>query len=88
MEEESQPDNCYGLFNLSTGESISWFDFASEIKRRSKQFSKVKLVKINTEEYKTAAKRPLYSVLDNSKVRNTFEVQIDGWLDYLNTCFD
>ena len=47
---------------------------------------KVKVNAIETFQYPTAAKRPYYSVLNKSKVKNTFQVEIPYWKDSLIDC--
>ena len=52
-----------GLFHSSNEGEVSWFGFANEIVKRLNL--NVDVVPIKTEEYKTKAMRPKYSVLDN-----------------------
>lgn len=54
----------------------SWFDFANEIKGSAKGFAGKSVEGISTEEYLTPAKRPAWSVLDNSETKG---VIIGDW---------
>jgi dTDP-4-dehydrorhamnose reductase len=45
-----------------------------------------KIHPIKSEEYKTAAKRPAYSVLDKTKIKETFKTPIKHWEDALTMC--
>jgi dTDP-4-dehydrorhamnose reductase len=67
----------YGVYHYSNSGTISWYDFAVEI---FKQFGKTIEVKpIKTKDYPTAAKRPKYSVLDTTKIKNNFNCTIKDW---------
>ena len=72
----------YGVYHYSNLGAISWYDFAVEI---FKQFGKTIEVKpIKTKDYPTAAKRPKYSVLDTTKIKNNFDCTIKDWQGSLN----
>jgi len=69
------------LFHFSNEGVCSWYDFAKaifEIKGIN-----VKVNAIETFQYLTAAKRPSYSVLNKSKIKNKFQVEIPNWKDSL-----
>ncbi|WP_179333992.1 dTDP-4-dehydrorhamnose reductase [Winogradskyella costae] len=69
--------SAYGTYHYSNEGEISWYDFAKEIFRLSE--SSIKLNKIETKDYPTPAKRPKFSVLDTSKLANTFHISIPEW---------
>ena len=72
------------LFHFSNEGVCSWYDFASaifEIKGL-----KVKVNAIETFQYPTAAKRPSYSVLNKSKIKNKFQIKIPNWRNSLTVC--
>lgn len=73
----------YGLYHYSNGGIASWFDFAKEILKLSG--TKIKLKPISTTEYPTSAKRPAFSVIDTSKIKNTLGVAIPFWKDSLKS---
>jgi dTDP-4-dehydrorhamnose reductase len=75
-----------GIYNYSNDGVISWFDFAMLIKELSG--SPCKINPIPTSAYPTAAKRPAYSVLDNSKIQEIFNIGVKGWKESLATCLD
>jgi dTDP-4-dehydrorhamnose reductase len=67
----------YGVYHYSNLGTTSRYDFAVEI---FKQFGKTIEVKpIKTKDYPTAAKRPKYSVLDTTKIKNNFYCTINDW---------
>jgi dTDP-4-dehydrorhamnose reductase len=47
--------------------SVSWFDFAREVAVQLPEGDKYILIPVSTQEFPTAAKRPAFSVLDNSE---------------------
>ena len=67
----------------------SWCDFADEIFQQAKVLGLVDqnfIVKpINTSEFPTKAKRPMYSVLDTEKIIKSYGVVIPKWKDELNS---
>ncbi|MCK0158135.1 dTDP-4-dehydrorhamnose reductase [Cellulophaga sp. F20128] len=65
--------NKYGLYHYSNEGKISWYEFATEIFKQ--KGLKTKVNPIATEEYPTPARRPLYSVLDNSKIKERFKLE-------------
>ena len=79
-EEHSQP----GIFNYCNAGIISWYEFAKAIKKYIK--SKCIIDPITTSEYPVTAKRPPYSVLDTTKIKETYNVAIPNWKDSLQTC--
>ena len=72
------------LYHYSNEGVISWYDFASAIMEISNIGCKV--IPIETKDYPTLTKRPLYSVLDKSKIKSDFKVIIPHWRDSLANC--
>ena len=66
-----------GVYNYSDEGVCAWFDFASEI--NSQLGHTCRIVPCRSEEYPTPAERPHYSVLDKSKVKRDFGVEIPYW---------
>ena len=73
-----------GIFNYSNSGVINWYEFALAIKELSG--SKCIVHPIPTSQYPTPAKRPQYSVLDTSKIRQTFGIGIPEWKESLKKC--
>lgn len=71
----------YGIYHFSNEGIASWFDFAKEIFRINKVT--IELNPIPTEAFPTPAKRPKYSVLDKSKIKNVFGIVIKEWKEAL-----
>lgn len=64
----------YGVYNFSNEGQCSWYDFAKEIFRVNN--ISINLQPIATSAYPTPAKRPAYSVLDKSKIKEVFGIEI------------
>ena len=73
-----------GIYNYSNEGIISWFEFAQAIKEIINCPCEVKPIK--TADYPTPAKRPAYSVLDKTKIQETFGVQLKDWRESLGIC--
>lgn len=67
----------YGIYNFSNEGSCSWYDFAKKIFEVNK--ITIDLKPIPTSSYPTPAVRPKYSVLDKSKIKKTFNIEIRAW---------
>lgn len=76
----------YGIYHYSNEGVASWYDFAKAIFDISG--TNVKALPIKTSEYPTKAKRPAYSVMDKSKIKHTFNIEIPYWRDSLAICID
>ena len=72
------------IYHFSNEGVASWYDFANAIMDLSKLDCHVK--PIETKDYPTAAKRPHFSVLNKSKIKNDFEIEIPYWRDSLLVC--
>jgi len=77
--------NC-GLYHYSNEGIASWYDFAKAIFDLTS--INVRVNPIKTEEYPTPAKRPHFSVMDKSKIKNTFNLKIPYWRDSLKLCIE
>lgn len=73
--------DVYGIYNFSNEGHCSWFDFAKEIFRINN--IRIDLKPIPTSLYPTPAERPKYSVLDKTKIKSTFGIQINDWKESL-----
>jgi dTDP-4-dehydrorhamnose reductase len=67
-----------GIYHLSAAGETSWYEFALAIFSLTGP-GRMKLKRITTPEYPTAATRPLYSVLSNEKIRNAAGIALPGW---------
>ncbi len=76
----------YGIYHYSNEGVTSWYDFAKAIFDISG--TAVKTIPLRTDEYPTKATRPAYSVMDKSKIKKTFGIEIPYWRDSLITCIN
>ena len=72
------------IYNYSNEGVLSWYDFAKEIMRMAKLNCVIN--PIETKEYPTPATRPHYSLLNKSKIKQTFNITIPYWKDSLDEC--
>jgi dTDP-4-dehydrorhamnose reductase len=72
------------LYHFSNEGVASWYDFSIAIMALGKVNCHVK--PIETKDYVTLAKRPSFSVLNKSKIKNDFEIEIPYWRDSLALC--
>ncbi len=73
-----------GIFHYSNEGRISWYEFALAI--RELTGSSCPIRPIPTEAFPTPAKRPRFSLLDKSLIRNTYDLRIEDWKTSLTTC--
>ena len=70
-----------GIYHFSNSGSCTWFDFAKAI--LNKHNSQTEITAVKSSEFPTKARRPSYSVLDNSKITKVFKYKFKNWLDAL-----
>ena len=78
--------NKSGLFHYSNEGEISWFEFAKSIR----EFYNLdcKIIGVSSKEFKTLAKRPQYSLLNKSKIKTTFNLEIPNYKQSLKNCIE
>ncbi len=74
-----------GVFHFSNEGVISWYDFTKAIHRLA-GIKDCMVKPLHTSEYPTAARRPAYSVLDKTKIKETYGVTIPYWEESLAAC--
>lgn len=81
--EDGQLDKT-GIYHFSNEGAVSWYDFAKAISEIGGTICDIR--PCHTEEYPSKARRPRFSVLDKTKVKETFKVTIPYWRDSLADC--
>ena len=76
-----------GIYHFSNEGVCSWYDFTQMIHHLA-GIDSCRLKPLHTEEYPAKAKRPHYSVLDKTKIKDTFGIEIPYWVDSLKECVD
>ncbi|RZK92457.1 MAG: dTDP-4-dehydrorhamnose reductase [Pedobacter sp.] len=79
-------NNSYGVYHYSNEGVTSWFDFARAIFDISG--TAVKANPIPGSAYPTKARRPAFSVMDKTKIKETFGLNIPYWRDSLAICIN
>ena len=79
-------NNSVEVFHYSNAGLCSWYDFALEIFRIKNIKTLVNAVK--TSEFPMLVKRPTYSVLDKSKIKTRFDLEITSWEASLSFAFE
>ena len=74
-----------GVYHFSNEGVCSWYDFTKAIHRLA-GITTCSVKPLHTSEYPTKAKRPHYSVLDKTKIKNMYGIEIPYWEDSLKEC--
>ena len=74
-----------GIYHFSNEGVISWYDFTKAIHRIA-GITTCHVRPLHTSEYPTPAKRPHYSVLDKTKIKQTYALEIPYWEESLAEC--
>ena len=74
-----------GIYHFSNEGVTSWYDFTKAIHRLA-GITTCHVRPLHTSEYPTPAKRPHYSVLDKTKLKQTYAVEVPYWEESLETC--
>ena len=74
-----------GVYHFSNEGVISWYDFTKAIHRIA-GITTCHVRPLHTSEYPTPAKRPHYSVLDKTKIKQTYDIEIPYWEESLREC--
>ena len=76
-----------GIYHYSNEGVCSWYDFTKAIFELG-GITTCALKPLHTDEYSTPAARPHYSVLDKTKIKQTYGVEVPYWMDSLRECVE
>lgn len=76
-----------GVYHFSNEGVISWYDFTKAIHRIA-GITSCHVRPLHTSEYPTPAARPHYSVLDKTKMKQTYGIEIPYWEESLRECVE
>ena len=76
-----------GIYHFSNEGVCSWYDFTIAIHRIA-GITACKVRPLHTDEYPAKAPRPNYSVLDKTKIKTTFGIEIPHWEESLTKCIN
>ena len=76
-----------GIYHYSNEGVCSWYDFTKVIAEYA-DHTNCDIQPCHSEEFPSPVKRPAYSVLDKTKIKQTFGVKVPYWIDSLKVCLD
>lgn len=76
-----------GIYHFSNEGVCSWFDFTKVIAEMAGNIG-CDIQPCHSDEFPSPVKRPAYSVLDKTKIKETFGVKIPYWTESLKTCIN
>ena len=76
-----------GVYHFSNEGVISWYDFTKAIHRIA-GITTCHVRPLHTAEYPTPAHRPHYSVLDKTKIKQVYHIEIPYWEESLKECIE
>lgn len=89
---DKAPRDVSGIYNLTASGQTSWHGFARAINEQANNMQLLTnmpaIRSITTDEYPTAATRPLYSVLSHDKLYEKFGLFPEDWQDGLRRCME
>lgn len=74
-----------GIYHYSNEGVCSWYDFTKMITEYSGQ-NECDIQPCHSNEFPSPVKRPAYSVLDKTKIKETFQIKVPYWTDSLKVC--
>ena len=81
-------DQWYGgIYHYSNEGVISWYDFTKAIHRLA-GITTCDVQPCHSDEFPSKVRRPHFSVLDKTKVKETFGVEVPHWYESLINCID
>lgn len=78
-------DGNEGIYHFSNEGVCSWYDFATEIAIAAGNTA-CKVLPCHSSEFPSPVTRPSFSVLDKSKIKSTFGIEIPHWRDSMLYC--
>lgn len=76
-----------GIYHYSNEGVCSWFDFTKKIAEIAGNIN-CDIQPCHSEEFSSSVKRPAYSVLDKTKIKETFRIKVPYWTDSLKICIN
>ena len=74
-----------GIYHYSNEGVCSWYDFTKMIAEIAGN-TDCDIQPCHSDEFPSKVRRPSYSVLDKTKIKDTFKIRIPYWTDSLKTC--
>jgi dTDP-4-dehydrorhamnose reductase len=80
-------DSKTGIYHYSNEGVCSWFDFAKMIAQMAGN-TECEIAPCHSEDFPSPVKRPSFSVLDKTKIKDTFGLTVPYWTDSLSKCIN
>ena len=80
-----EADSCHGTYHYSGEGVCSWYDVARRVAVRAGRGGSV-VTPCHSSEFPSPVERPAYSVLDKTKIKERFGVEVPYWTDSIDTC--
>ena len=74
-----------GIYHFSNEGAVSWYDFTKAIHRIA-GITTCHVRPLHTDEYPAKAPRPAFSVLDKTKIKQTYDIDVPYWEESLREC--
>ena len=87
IEKSDKAKEYIGIYHYSNEGVCSWYDFTKAIQEYSGQ-TNCRVLPCHSDEFPSPVKRPNYSVLDKTKIKETFGIEIPYWTDSLKKCLN
>ena len=82
-------ENKVGIYHLVADGSCSWYEFAEQIiSQTNPQFNINNLHSIESHKFPTKTKRPKNSILNNAKIKQSFNLELSNWKIELEKVID
>lgn len=88
--ERENPHGVYsktGIYHFSNEGVCSWYDFTKKIAELAGHTA-CDIEPCHSDEFPSPVKRPAYSVLDKTKIKQTFGIKVPYWTDSLTVCME
>ena len=93
-ESDSGKNIPFGVYHFTNEGKTTWCDFAKEIYKQGRELGLIKnrcnILPCTSAEFPAKVKRPMYSVLDKEKIKNTLGIEIPNWdkglKEFLTSC--
>ncbi|MDT3387869.1 MAG: dTDP-4-dehydrorhamnose reductase [Bacteroidota bacterium] len=85
--EQRKYERKSGIYHFSNEGVCSWFDFTKMIADYSGQTA-CDIMPCHSDEFPSPVKRPAFSVLDKTKIKNTWGIKVPYWTDSLKKCIN
>ena len=82
---ERKYESNNGVYHFSNEGVCSWYDFTKMIAEYAGH-TECDIQPCHSDEFPSPVKRPAYSVLDKTKIKETFGVKVPYWTDSLKVC--